>query len=443
MKDTEIQISTRNVQIGMYVTRIDRPWLESPFLLQGFMINDSKDKKLLQQHCDYCYVDVHLSKVITPRFTRENNVTDKSGTFTYDIIKPTEKPPRRQHLYNDSVLMEVELKKIRHSYTIMTRVINNMLRSHKTNNNLDIKACKIAIKPIVNSIIRNPDAVFWLHRTVQQHEYSFSHALGCSLWAMTLGRQLGLPPKDLESLAIGGLLLDLGKIRIPETILNKTAPLEKSEIKSVESHVQYSLESIDTDKKVNAKIRTMVKNHHERVDGSGYPQGLVGQKIPPFAKIAAIADCYDAIIQERPYSEPLSSQEAVKKLYEWRDKDFQTELVAAFIQAIGIFPVGTLVELSTGEVAVVIAESRSHRLKPRVLLLLNADKSSRESYSICNLKLESHDAEGNPLEIKQALPVGSYNIQLEDYFLFLAGGKSVQVPSNTSAAKPIDSESVG
>ena len=125
-------------------------------------------------------------------------------------------------------------------------------------------------------------------------------------------------------------------------------------MKIVQSHVKHSLDIIDTDKKVNFKIRSMIELHHERINGSGYPNGLGHGQLPLFAKIAAIVDCYDAITSKRSYAEALTSQEAVRKLYEWRGKDFQEDLVEEFIQAIGMFPSGTLVELSNGEVAVVI-----------------------------------------------------------------------------------------
>jgi HD-GYP domain-containing protein (c-di-GMP phosphodiesterase class II) len=177
------------------------------------------------------------------------------------------------------------------------------------------------------------------------------------------------------------------------------------------------MKMINEDPAISQKIKNMVETHHERIDGSGYPLGLKGEAIPLFGRIAAIVDCYDAITSERAYAKPLSSQEAVKRIYEWRGKDFQTELVEEFIQAIGMFPSGTLVELTNGEVGVVITESRTRRLRPKIMLILNADKSPREDFEICNLMERTHDEDGNSLDIKQALPEGSYDIKADDYFL--------------------------
>jgi len=165
------------------------------------------------------------------------------------------------------------------------------------------------------------------------------------------------------------------------------------------------------------KIIGMIQYHHERVNGSGYPNQLTGKHIPLFAKIAAIVDCYDAITSKRSYAKEISSQEAVRKLYEWRGKDFQAELVEEFIQAVGLYPSGTLVELTTGEVAVVITGSRTRRLRPKVMLILNADKSMREDYTICNLMHTPKDESGKPYDIIHALPLGSYGIRPDEYYL--------------------------
>jgi len=417
MKDTEIKIDTKDVVIGMYVNRIDRPWIESPFLLQGFLINDEEDKLLLIKHCKYCYVDVERSKVVTKRFHRSDFTPRKESTFTGNPHKPNVTAFKRSRTYIDQTTCNVELVSARKSYKTMTSVVKQMMDSLKVSQKLDLEATRMAMKPMVESIIRNPDALLWLNRLRQLDDYNYSHSLGCSMWAMALGRQLGLSRSDIESLGLGGLLFDIGKTRIADNILTKTELLNEKELLIIQSHVQHSLDIISKDNKVSTKILHMIEHHHERVDGSGYPNNLKNDEIPLFAKIAAIVDCYDAITSKRSHAEALSSQEAVKKLYEWRGKDFQIELVEEFIQAIGMFPAGTLIELTSGEVAVVVTESRTRRLRPKIMLLLNADKTMREDYIICNLVNETKDANGKPLDIKHALPAGSYGIKADDYFL--------------------------
>ncbi len=407
MKDNELKIDTKDVEIGMYVSRIDRPWLDSPFLLQGFMINSLKDKDVLVENSDYCYIDITRSKVFKPTYERTNINIKNEGVLEF----------KRRRVIEDKTQMPDELNKVRSAHKTMTGVIKDMFSSLRATKKLDLDAARAAIKPMVDSIIRNPDALLWLNRLRLLDDYNYSHSLGTSVWAMSMGRQLGLPRLDIESLGIGGLLLDIGKTKIPEKILTKQQALDDKETEIIRQHVQYSLDLVDADKTINVKIRNMIAFHHERINGSGYPNALKSDQIPLFAKIAAIVDCYDAITSKRSYAKPLSAQQAVKKLYEWRGVDFQSELVEEFIQAIGMFPSGTLVELTSGEVAVVVTESRTRRLRPKIMLLLNADKSMREDYVMCNMMHTLTDENGKSLEIKHALPAGSYNIKPDDFFL--------------------------
>jgi len=420
MSVKEMRVDSKNVEIGMYIARLDRPWLESSFMLQGFMIHTKEDLQLLIDNCSYCYVDVQQSKAFKPTLKQKNDVTNQNVKFLLqkNINHSDYKTSfKRKHNYNDAAKMTDELKNVRITHGTMTSTVKDMMRTLRFNKKLDLTATRKAIKPMVDSIIRNPDALLWLNRLRQLDDYNYSHALGCCIWAMSMGRQLGFNKIDIESLGLGALLLDIGKTRLPKKVLNKTERLNKNELNLIKSHVQHSLDIVTAEQRINIKIRNMIESHHERYNGSGYPIGLKNDQIPLFAKIAAIIDCYDAITSERCYAKPMSSQDAVKSLYDWRDKDFQTELVEEFIQAIGMFPAGTLVELTTGEVAVVVTESRTRRLRPKIMMLLNADKSPREDYIICNLMHETHDAHGKTLEIKQALPLGSYDIQPDDYFL--------------------------
>ena len=197
---------------------------------------------------------------------------------------------------------------------------------------------------------------------------------------------------------------------IPDEILSKAGRLTEDEMDVIRRHVDFGLALLGKDGGISQTVREMVAHHHERFDGSGYPNGLEGTAIPLPGRIAAIVDCYDAITTARPYQKPISPSAAVKRLYEWRGRDFQPELVEEFIQAIGLYPAGTLVELTTGEVAVVMAESRVRRLRPRVMVILDADKQLlREFYKLDLLHDRDHtDARG--IEIREALEPGAYGI---------------------------------
>jgi len=419
MSENELQVEARDVEIGMYVNRLDRPWLETPFMLQGFMIHDAADLKMLVDNCEYCYVNIQLSRSLKPL----KRIKEKAVSQNIKFGKRSKNAPigattfTRRRTHQDHSEMRDELKDVRRTHATMGSAVKDMMRSLKFHKKLDLSAIKTALKPMVDSIIRNPDALLWLNRLRRLDDYNYSHALGCSIWAMAMGRQLGFNKGDIEALGLGGLLIDIGKTRLPEKLLTKKYKLTESEVELLKTHVQHSLDILESEDQINFKVKNMIESHHERTDGSGYPNGLDNNQIPLFGKIAAIVDCYDAITSERSYAQPLSSQEAVKKLYEWRGKDFQAELVEEFIQAIGMFPSGTLIELSSGEVAVVVTESRLRRLRPKIMLLLNADKSVRDDYVMCDMSAVTYDDKGKKLEILHALPAGSYDIQADEYFL--------------------------
>jgi hypothetical protein len=161
----------------------------------------------------------------------------------------------------------------------------------------------------------------------------------------------------------------------------------------------------------------MMEFHHERHGGHGYPRGISGNDIPVFGRIAAIVDCYDAITSRRPYAPAMSPSHAVKKLYAWRDIDFDAELVEEFIQAIGIYPAGTLVELSNGEVGVATAGYRTRRLRPQLLLVLDRDKKPYAEPRPLDLLTVTHEQDGKPLEIATSLEPGSFGVNPETLVL--------------------------
>jgi HD-GYP domain-containing protein (c-di-GMP phosphodiesterase class II) len=189
-------------------------------------------------------------------------------------------------------------------------------------------------------------------------------------------------------------------------------PLTEEEFAKVKEHVPLGLEAIKANGVMNQDVIDMVEFHHERHDGSGYPHGLKSDSIPVFARIAAIVDCYDAITSHRSYARAIPPSVAIKKLYEWKDIDFQAELVEEFIQAIGIYPAGTLVELSSGEVAVVAAEYRTRRLRPKVMVLLDADKKPLNDMRIIDLLSVKETEDGKPLEIVNSLEPDAYGIDM-------------------------------
>ena len=244
---------------------------------------------------------------------------------------------------------------------------------------------KDGVDAMVDSILRNPTAFVWLKEMKRRDNYAYQHAMGCAIWAASFGRHLGLERAELQLLALGGLLCDVGKTRLPAELLSKRTPLTAAEVELVHQHVQHGLDIIDSTPDLSPKIREIVATHHERHDGSGYPWRLPGSEIPIFGRIMGVVDSYEAMTSMRPYAKSRSPHQAVNELYQLRGKLFQAELVEQFIQNCGIYPTGSLVELSNGQVAVVTDVHSLKRLRPRVMLLLDADKLPLQQFRVLDL----------------------------------------------------------
>ncbi|MEQ9394046.1 HD-GYP domain-containing protein [Haliea sp.] len=401
-----VKINTSDLELGMYVSGLDRPWLETPFLLQGFRIETAEDLGTLRRFCQFVFIDTEKSS------QQEHALRRKVRTQRPRIPRQTMFPTRQLKTYTDSADWAEEFPRAETAVAELSSGIEEIFQQAAGGAALDVVRVKRSVEPMIDSISRNPDACIWLARLKQQDHYTYQHSLGASVWAVALGRQLGLPRSDLRSLAIGGLLFDVGKLRVDPELLGAERQLTPEELQQVRNHVIHGVEMIGATGLMNTDVIAMVTHHHERHNGSGYPQGLRGDEIPIFARIAAIVDCYDAITSHRPYARAISPCTAIKMLYNAKDLDFQAELVEEFIQAVGIYPAGTLVELSSGEVAVVVAEYRTRRLRPRVMVLLDADKQPLTSMRTVDLLHETEDASGRPLDIIQALEADAYGIDM-------------------------------
>jgi HD-GYP domain-containing protein (c-di-GMP phosphodiesterase class II) len=195
---------------------------------------------------------------------------------------------------------------------------------------------------MVQSLFRNRDAMSWLARMRDKDDYLYNHSLAASVWALAFGRHLGLDQDTLRSVGMGAMVLDIGKTKLPLSLLNKTGKPEQSEWRVLRDHVRLGLEILDKDSNADACMKSMVALHHERLDASGYPNALNGEAIPLAGRIAAIVDSYDAMTSSRPYARGLSTYDAVRELKRLSRTHFQPELVELFIQAVGVFPTGTL-----------------------------------------------------------------------------------------------------
>ncbi|HEY4755152.1 MAG TPA: HD-GYP domain-containing protein, partial [Ignavibacteriaceae bacterium] len=373
-------------------SNLDRPWVDTDFLFQGFLIKTQGDIDKLKEYCTYVFIDVERGAPAEAYLTE--NI--ESGI---------------------SIKVEEELPKAKATYNRLTEEFNNIIDKLKSGGKLNIETIQKDLHLLVDGGLRNNDAYLLLTKLKTKDNYTYTHCLSSSIFGIIMGKQMGLRKEQLQELALGCMFFDIGKIKYPNELLVKTGPLTDEEISLIKNHVNDSIEILKNTHGIQQSVIDVALNHHERFNGTGYPAGKKGSEIPLFARIAGIVDTYDALTSLRIYHKQCSHEHAIKELYSLRDIDFQADLVEMFIQCLGIYPTGALVELNTGEVAVVLQQNMISRLKPRIMLILNRKKEFNNYFPIINLLTAGHGKNEKQLEIIKTLEPGAYGINPAEFYL--------------------------
>jgi len=384
---TRRRLDAWQLKIGMYVCEVDRPWRETPFLFQGFPLLTAEDIQAVQACCQYVFIDELQQVQVSP-----------AGT-----VAPSHK---RQPLSR-------ELQQARHQQQTSTQLVEHVFDSILHGRQIDIPACRAVVRDNLDSLLRNESALLWLARIKSQDEYTSQHCIAVSVMAMSFGHHLGLASEALEQLGLCALLHDVGKIRVDQDILNKPGKLTQQEFEHIKAHAQLGFELLRTHQDLAAIVSQTAHGHHERLDGEGYPQRLSADQIPYFTRIISIIDCFDAITSHRVYDRARSVKDAFRVLMEGRDTQFDAELVMRFIEWMGIFPVGTLVELHTGEVGVVLEKNPKLQLRPKIALLIDRE-GRRCPPRFLDLAKICVDSDGQPYRITACLPDGALGLNMAD-----------------------------
>lgn len=406
------KVSVKGLELGMFVSGLDRPWLETPFPLQGFEIRSYEELHNLQRCCSHVYVDITSGRSPDPRFVELDDTTLLEEARGRDEVAALRKTDWT--IQSD---FHSELKHADVAHETLEQGIAEVMNDLKGGRELDLRKLQDGVDAMIGSITRNPAAFVWLKEIKRKDNYTYQHALGCSIWAASFGRHLGLEKEELRELALGGLLFDVGKTRLPGEMLARQSSLDPVEVDRMRGHVEHGMEILKDTPGLPPGILDMVATHHERYNGTGYPRGLRGSEIPMAGRILGLIDSYDALTNLRPYADVLSPHQAVTELYKCRGTLFQAELVEQFILTCGIYPTGSLVELSNGEVGVVTAVHSLKRLRPSIMLLLDENKRPLPQFRTFDLGEVREDAHGRPLTIKCGLPPGAYGIDSVELFL--------------------------
>jgi len=394
------EIPVEELTFGMYVTRLDRPWTETPFVFQGFVVKSEKQIDVLKKYCKHVFVD-----------PEKEDLSEVDKVSAEEIAKV-----RGTTVYKEAASVEVELPRAQLAYKKTTAVVEELSRAVEVGNAVDSAHSREAAAQITESVVRNPDAMALLIKLQEKSGSTLSRAAEISVMMTLFGRFLQLPQDRLEILGMLGLLQDVGKLKLP-TALATNGPVNAAEIELYRTHVDHSVEILSNTPGLPPELTGLASLHHERFDGSGYPRGLRGGGIALFGLIAGIVDTFDTLTAPPPFGENLSPSNALNIIYKGRGKQFHPALVEQFIQCIGVFPVGSVVELNSGEVAIVLAQNMVRRLQPRIMVVRDAHGHPLIPYKMLDLMKEPKVRPGEPYRIQRALEYDTVKIDPRELFL--------------------------
>lgn len=400
----KVKIDTKDLMIGMYVAELDRPWLETPFLFQGFAISSQGDLNELQRCCEFVFIDEARSNYKKEEALSSSSRQTVEGTRAKNKF---ERPPHK-------IAVEEEISEARNIREVAEKQVSDLMQQARGGKALSVLQANAVVGNIVDSLSRSPDAMVLLASMKSHEKESEAHAINASILCITLGRFMKLSNDRVKELGLAALLHDVGEVKIPLELLKRTNK-SPQEAEFVRRHTEYGAEILRNSAGMPESAAEVAFSHHEQVDGKGYPRGLRGDEISLFAKIVAIVDLYDSLTKGYE-GRSMSPTEAMRYLYLYRDKLFDGMLIEAFIKCLGIYPIGSLIELETGDVGIVISVQPGELLHPKLLLIMGHDKKIFAKPKIMNLALFAKN-EPDKYGVKQVLNPDAYGIDLRSYLL--------------------------
>jgi len=390
----KVKLKVGDLRKGMFVCELDKPWSETPFMFEGFEIETDADLEAIKKYCDFVHIDLGRTQVVRVKI-------DKVAESSFFPSKPAR-------------TLEQEMEAAEATKSETSNLVKSFHDEIRFGNSLDGGLAKYAVAQCVASILRNPDAMMFLTQMKEKSTQTSEHAFNVCVYSIILGRIIGMNAKELEDLGTCGLLHDIGNIEIPDHLLQKTQSLTAEEFDVIKRHTRYGRDILMSARNIFSGAVDVAYSHHECPDGSGYPRGLTAEQLNQNSKIVAVVDRYGAIIRNTAYRSAHNHLDAVNMLNGLADTGkIDKKLTSAFISYLGFYPPGTIVELSSGEVAVVLRSNIKQRLKPQVLVVRDEWRIPVER--LVDLAEKPTDAKGRPYKIKMVHLPGYLGIDLSEY----------------------------
>lgn len=360
------KIPVEQLQPGMHIHDLNCSWMEHTFLRGSFKVKGEKEvRKILAHGIREVYIDTGKGLDTVDGRSETEVCADLDQEMIEVAIQA--KPAK-------AVSLREEFARARNIHATANEIVRNVLQDVRLGKQLELEQIEPVVERITGSIFRNKDALINLGRIKQKDDYTFQHSVSMCTLLISFCRALDMEHETIRLVGVGGLLHDIGKMRVPSEILNKPGKLNEQEFAVMKSHVVHSREILMKTPGIAQASIDVAAQHHERHDGSGYPRGLKGADMSLYGQMAAIVDVYDALTSDRCYHQGMQPTEALRKLLEWSKFHFNPGLIHAFIRSIGIYPVGTLVQLESGMLAVVVEQREKSLLQPLVRAIFNTRK---------------------------------------------------------------------
>ena len=370
------QINVVQLRQGMYLESLPGSWLTSPFWKTSRLLDSAEEVALVRKSgVKHAVIDtakgldVAVEEVSVP------------ATTALAPAPPTPKPVPAK------VSVEQELKVAAQIIARSKGAVTAMFNDVRMGKAVDLTVSEMVIDDISASIARNTTALVSLVRLKNQHDYTYMHSIAVCALMIALARQMNLPGESVREAGAAGLLHDIGKMAVPLSILNKPGKLSDEEFNTVRQHPRAGHDLLMQAGAVGEIAMDVCLHHHEKMDGSGYPHRLKGEQISLYARMGAICDVYDAVTSDRAYKQGWPAAEAIRKMASWCDTHFDAQLFRAFVKSVGIYPVGTLVRLSSGRLGVVIEQSETSLLTPRVRIFFSSKSNTHLTPVVVDLGL--------------------------------------------------------